>query len=231
MFKKITRQAQLLIQGTLLATLFISPVLADIANTDIPGINRSGDSYQVPADMQDWSTQDLSSLRTEHQKSLEAMRKHQLSQDAAEENMLAELLRHDLVRLSIVDVIPVLIEDYQIDGDFEQTLMGYRSTFMNELRASHNDIRSLGDYQAYDFRFAAVYMSMLYAFDSNPEFYQRLKSDMVNDATPIGRYRLSIDESYLSVKQASEKMDTIHQLNDLEKVIVALDSELERRKR
>ena len=74
-------------------------------------------------------------------------------------------------------------------------------------------------------------MSMLYAFDSNPEFYQRLKSDMVNDATPIGRYRLSIDESYLSVKQASEKMDTIHQLNDLEKVIVALDSELERRKR
>ncbi|RCL46666.1 MAG: hypothetical protein DBW91_01740 [Candidatus Thioglobus sp.] len=231
MFKKITQQAQLLIQGTLLATLFISPVLADIANTDIPGINRSGDSYQVPADMQDWSTQDLSSLRTEHQKSLEAMRKHQLSQDAAEENMLAELLRHDLVRLSIVDVIPVLIEDYQIDGDFKHTLMGYRSTFMNELRASHDDIRSLGDYQAYDFRFAAVYMSMLYAFDSNPEFYQRLKSDMVNDATPIGRYRLSIDESYLSVKQASEKMDTIHQLNDLEKVIVALDSELERRKR
>ncbi len=231
MFKKITPQAQLLILGTFLTTLFALPSLADIANTDIPGINRSGDSYQVPENIEEWSTQDVTSLRTEHQKSLEAMRKHQLSQDAAEENMLAELLRHDLVRLSIVDVIPVLIEDYQIEGDFKKTLMGYRSTFMNELKASHDGIRSLGDYQAYDFRFAAVYMSMLYAFDSNPEFYQQLKSDMINDTTPIGRYRLSIDESYLSVKQASEKMDAIHQLNDLEKVIVALDSELERRNR
>ena len=207
------------------------PSMADFANTDIPGINRSGSSYQVPEDIQDWSTHDVSSLRTEHQKSLDAMRKNQLSQEVAEENMLAELLRHDLVRLSIADVIPVLIEDYQIEGDFKETLMGYRSTFINELKASHDDVRSLGDYQAYDFRFAAVYMSMLYAFDNNPEFYARLKSDMVDAETPIGSYRQSIDESYIAVKQASDNMETIHQLNDLERVIVALDSELERRNR
>ena len=109
--------------------------------------------------------------------------------------------------------------------------MGYRSTFINELKASHDDVRSLGDYQAYDFRFAAVYMSMLYAFDNNPEFYARLKSDMVDAETPIGSYRQSIDESYIAVKQASDNMETIHQLNDLERVIVALDSELERRNR
>lgn len=231
MLMKIAQQARLLIMGMFVLTLCVAPSLADVANTDIPGINRGSVNYQLPEDIEGWSTQDVSSLRSQHQKSLDALRKDQIDLDVAKKNMLTELLRHDLVRLSIAEVIPVLIKDYQIEGDFKQTLMGYRATFMDDLKPSHDNIASLGDYQAYDFRFAAVYMSMLYAFDNNQEFYLRLKSDMVDENTTIGRYRKTIDDSYLSVKQASEKLDAIHQLHDLEKVIVALDSELERRSR
>ena len=231
MLIKIAQQARLLIMGMLVLTLLVAPSLADVANTDIPGIHRASVNYQLPEDIEGWSTQEVSSLRSQHQKSLDELSKDQIDLDEAKKNMLAELLRHDLVRLSIAEVIPVLIKDYQIEGDFKQTLMGYRATFMDDLKLNHDNITSLADYQAYDFRFAAVYMSMLYAFDNNQEFYLRLKSDMVDENTTIGRYRKAIDDSYLGVKQASEKLDAIHQLHDLEKVIIALDSELERRSR
>lgn len=215
--------------GTAMLVSFSSVSLADSGKSNIPGIDRASVSYEVPADLNSWSTHEVSSLRDEHQQNLDQIRQNQTSRDQADAHMLSELLRHDMVRLSIVDVIPALIEEYQIEGDFKDLLMGYRDTFKVELMANHNEIQSLGDYQSYDFRFAAVYMSMIYAFDNNPEFYQRLKSDMMLEDSVIGRYRNAIDESYLGVKAASEVIDSFHIVNDLEKVIVALDSELEKR--
>lgn len=215
--------------GTAMLVSFSSVSLADSGKSNIPGIDRASVSYEVPADLNSWSTHEVSSLRDEHQQNLDQIRQNQTSRDQADAHMLSELLRHDMVRLSIVDVIPALIEEYQIEGDFKDLLMGYRDTFKVELMADHQEIQSLGDYQSYDFRFAAVYMSMIYAFDDNPEFYQRLKSDMVLEDSVIGRYRNAIDESYLGVKAASEVIDSFHIVNDLEKVIVALDSELEKR--
>jgi len=215
--------------GTAMLVSFSSVSLADSGKSNIPGIDRASVSYEVPADLNSWSTHEVSSLRDEHQQNLDQIRQNQTSRDQADAHMLSELLRHDMVRLSIVDVIPALIEEYQIEGDFKDLLMGYRDTFKVELMANHNEIQSLGDYQSYDFRFAAVYMSMIYAFDDNPEFYQRLKSDMMLEDSVIGRYRNAIDESYLGVKAASEVIDSFHIVNDLEKVIVALDSELEKR--
>lgn len=215
--------------GTAMLVSFSSVSLADSGKSNIPGIDRASVSYEVPADLNSWSTHEVSSLRDEHQQNLDQIRQNQTSRDQADAHMLSELLRHDMVRLSIVDVIPALIEEYQIEGDFKDLLMGYRDTFKVELMADHQEIQSLGDYQSYDFRFAAVYMSMIYAFDDNPEFYQRLKSDMMLEDSVIGRYRNAIDESYLGVKAASEVIDSFHIVNDLEKVIVALDSELEKR--
>ena len=208
---------------------FSSLSMSDSGKSNIPGIDRASISYKVPADLDRLSTNEVSSLRDEHQENLDQIRQNQTSRDEADAHMLSELLRHDMVRLSIVDVIPALIEEYQIEGDFKNLLMGYRDTFKVELMADHNEIQSLGDYQSYDFRFAAVYMSMIYAFDDNPEFYQRLKSDMMLEDSIIGRYRNAIDESYLSVKAASQVIDSFHIVSDLEKVIVALDSELEKR--
>jgi hypothetical protein len=51
----------------------------------------------------------------------------------------------------------------------------------------------------------------------------------VDDST-IGRYRIAIDDSYMSVKAASEVMESFHIVSDLENVIVALDTELNKRK-
>ena len=143
--------------------------------------------------------------------------------------MLKELLAHDAVRLSIADVIPELIEDYNIEGKFKDTLLGYRSTFTDELMAGHAAVRTLKDYQSYDFRFAAVYMSMLFSFQDHPEFYQRLKADMADAATAIGGYRKSLDDSYQGVEKARAEIDKLASTEDIEKVIAALSAELAKR--
>ena len=46
---------------------------------------------------------------------------------------------------------------------------------------------------------------------------------------PIGKYRKNLDSSYGGVAQAKKQMDMIHSTEDLQKVIDALDQELERR--
>ena len=72
-------------------------------------------------------------------------------------------------------------------------------------------------------------MSMLYAFQKYPDFYERLKVDMVNVGTSIGSYKKTLDESYTGVKQARAEMDMMKSSDDIKKVITALDGELARR--
>ena len=157
------------------------------------------------------------------------MRNDAEAKELAEQHMLEQLMLHDDARLSITEVIPQLIEDYAIEGKFKDTLLGYRSTFTDEIVESRKNVENLQDYQSYDFRFTAVYMSMLFAFLEHPEFYDRLKKDMEDGNTAIGKYRKNLDSSYGGVAQAKKQMDMIHSTEDLQKVIDALDQELERR--
>ena len=216
--------------GLLAITLMGSAtVFADGSTHKIPGIDREVSAYKVPDNLRSMSTEEVASLRTQHQQDLEEMRNGIDSKEHAEQYMFEQLMSHDEVRLSITEVIPQLIEDYAIEGKFKDTLLGYRSTFTGEITNSRENVENLQDYQSYDFRFTAVYMSMLFAFQEHPEFYKRLKEDMVDDDTAIGGYRKMLDNSYGRVAKAKEKIDVIHSSENLEEVIHALDQELARR--
>jgi hypothetical protein len=215
----------------LLATsvFYINLANADGGQSNIPGVTLKTKSYAVPENISAMSTDEVSDLRDAHQKELDMAHKAVAEKQVVEENMLNELMKHDLVRLEIIDVIPQLIEDYDIEGKFKKTLMGYRSTFADEVMESRKNVESLGDYQSYDFRFAAVYMSMLFAFQEHPEFYERLKVDMKEDDTPIGAYRKKLDDSYDGVDEARIQMDLVNNVDDIENLVTALDAELARR--
>ena len=193
------------------------------------GLTKQAPAYSVPNNLTDLSTEEVENLRASHSSDLENLNNSTNAKQAAEDKMLKELLDHDLVRLSITDVIPNLIEEYEIDGEFKDTLLSYRSTFLDELMATRENIGSLRDYQSYDFRFAAVYMSMLFSFQEHPDFYERLKKDMLDDKTSIGGYRQLLDDSYGGVEKAREEMNAVNSTEDLQKVIIALDEELARR--
>ena len=215
--------------GLLMFLLAVNPLYADGSTHRIPGIDRQV-SYRVPANLTSLSTQQLENMRASHHRDLARLKNTADSaRQQAEDNMLKELLAHDLVRLSIADVIPGLIEDYNIEGKFKDTLLGYRSTFTGELMASRATVKTLKDYQSYDFRFAAVYMSMLFSFQEHPEFYKRLKADMVNATTAIGGYRKLLDDSYQGVEKARVEIDQLGSTEDIEKVIAALSEELAKR--
>ncbi len=185
--------------------------------------------YTVPENLESLSVEEIADMRASHQLDLEKTTADANAEQKAEEKLFNQLMEHDLVRLTIADVISEMIVDYEIDGEFKETLLGYKSTFSVDMMESRAVVHDLEDYPSYDFRFAAVYMSMLYSFQKYPDFYERLKEDMVNEETSIGSYKKILDESYSSVKQARAEMDMMKSGGDLKKVIAALDSELARR--
>lgn len=185
--------------------------------------------FAVPENLATLSTEEISELRQSHALSLKKTASNEDEIHRAEEKLYHQLMDHDLVRLSIADVILKLIKEYEIEGEFKDTLMGYQSTFAVDMVENREAVASLADYPSYDFRFAAAYMSMLYAFQRYPDFYDRLKKDMVDENSHIGVYKKELDESYASVKQARAEMDFVKSGKDIEKVIAALDDELARR--
>ena len=185
--------------------------------------------YTVPDNLDSLSTEEIAEMRAARQHDLEKTAADASAEKKAEEKLFSQLMEHDLVRLTIADVISEIIADYKIDGEFKETLLGYQSTFAVDMLENRNVVHNLEDYPSYDFRFAAVYMSMLYAFQKYPNFYEQLKVDMIDEETSIGSYKKTLDESYVSVKQARAEMDMIKSSGDIKKVIAALDSELEKR--
>jgi len=185
--------------------------------------------FIVPDNLDSLTTEEITDMRAARQRDLEKTAADEDAEQKAEEKLFEQLMTHDLVRLTIADVISEMIIDYKIDGEFKETLLGYRSTFAEDMMESRAVVHGLEDYPSYDFRFAAVYMSMLYAFQEYPDFYERMKEDMVNEETSIGSYKKTLDDSYDSVKQARAEMDMMKSGDDIKKVIAALDSELARR--
>ena len=185
--------------------------------------------YTVPDNLDSLSTEEIADMRAARQRDLEKTAANAEAEREAEEKLFKQLMDHDLVRLTIADVISKVIADYNIEGEFKKTLLGYQSTFAVDMMENRAVVHDLEDYPSYDFRFAAVYMSMLYAFQKYPDFYERLKVDMVNEETSIGSYKKTLDDSYGNVKQARAEMDMMKSGDDIKKVITALDSELARR--
>lgn len=214
---------------SLLSILLISAVFGSAAVADGGMPIQDTVVYKVPENLASMSTEDIQDMRDARQQDLEKTEADANAEQKAEEKLFEQLMDHDLVRLSIADVISELISEYKIDGEFKDTLLGYRNTFSEDLMASRASVENLEDYPSYDFRFAAVYMSMLYSFQKYPDFYERLKVDMVNEQTPIGSYKKTLDESYGGVVKARAEMDFMKSSDDLKKVIAALDEELARR--
>ena len=97
--------------------------------------------YTVPENLASLSTEEITDLRAAHQRDLEKTTASVDAEKNAEDELFEQLMAHDLVRLSIADVIPKLINDYEIEGEFKKTLLGYRSTFAEELMASRDKCR------------------------------------------------------------------------------------------
>ncbi len=226
------RKIQLIYAGLwIVLMLFISSAsFAGGETIKSPILDRVKVLHKVPKNLDSLSLQQLHAERNTRQRDLEVIRQASDEPEVAKQQLLETIMAHDDVRLKIAEVIPVMIEDYKIDGKFRDSLMGYRNTFEVDMREARKDVHTIGDYKSYDFRFSAVYMSMMFKFNENPEFHKRLVTDMQDSDTAIGGYKKELDESYAKVEHDKYLIQNIYSVNELEQAIAAIDEEISKRK-
>ena len=196
-----------------------------------PILDRVEVIYKAPENIESLSIEELQAERAVCVRDLSVIKEASDEPDVAKQKLLQTILEHDDKRLEIVNVIPVLIDEYQIEGEFRDSLLGYRQTFDVDIRNARQHVHTLDDYKSYDFRFSAVYMSMMFKFTENPEFHARMVEDMKDQNTAIGKYRKELDESYAQVEHDKYLVQNIYSINELEQVIGIIDEEITKRSR
>jgi len=187
--------------------------------------------HKAPENMQELSLEQLQSEKQARQRDLSVIKQASDEPKVAKQKLLKTILEHDDQRLEIANVIPVLIKEYEIEGDFKKALLGYSETFNVDMREARKDVHTIEDYKSYDFRFSAVYMSMMFKFNENESFHERLKVDMKNKESAIGVYLQELDASYAKVAHDKYLIQDIYSTNELEQAIDLIDAEIAKRKK
>lgn len=226
------RKKQLIHAGICVAVmLFMSPIsFAGGETIKSPILDRLEVLHKVPENLDTLSLQQLNSERESRQRDLDVIRQASDEPEVAKQQLLETILAHDEVRLKIAQVIPMMVDDYKIEGKLRDSLLGYSNTFEVDMREARKDVHSIDDYKSYDFRFSAVYMSMMFKFNENPDFHKRLVTDMQDSNTAIGGYKKELDESYAKVEQDRYLIQSIYSVNELEQAIAAIEEEISKRK-
>ena len=196
-----------------------------------PILDRVKVLHKVPDNLDSLSMEQLQSERNTRQRDLEVIQQASDEPEVAKQRLLETIMAHDDVRLTIAEVIPVMVKDYDIDGKLRDSLLGYSNTFEVDMREARKDVHTIEDYKSYDFRFSAVYMSMMFKFNENPDFHKRLVVDMENPETHIGKYRKQLNESYAKVEHDKYLIQNIYSVNELEQAIAAIDEEISKRQK
>ncbi len=203
--------------------------LAGGETTKSPILDRVEVIYTAPENLKELSIEELQAEKAARIRDLSIIKEASDEPDVAKQKLLKSILEHDDKRLLIVEVILQLIEEYQIQGDFRDALLGYRNTFDVDVRDARKHVHTLDDYKSYDFRFSAVYMAMMFKFNENPEFHKKMLADLQDPNTTIGKYRKELDESYAKVEHDKYLIQNIYSVNELEHSIAQIDEEISMR--
>ena len=214
--------------GFLVLAAVSSPGLAGGETVKSPILDRTEVVYSAPENLDQLTLEELQAEKAVRTQDLVAIQQAS-DTDVARQKLLEIIFEHDDKRLQIVKVIPGLIDEYQIEGEFRNALLGYRDTFDVDIRDARKHVHTLDDYKSYDFRFSAVYMSMMFKFSENPEFQKRMASDMRNPDTLVGRYQKELSESYAKVERNKDLLQDSHSINELENAIEIIEEEISRR--
>ncbi len=216
---------------SILALLLIGQLsLAGGETTKSPILDRVEVIHKAPENLEALSMEELEIERSVRMRHISAIKQVSDKPDVARQKLLKTILEHDDKRLQIADVIAKLVDEYQIEGALREALLGYRETFNTEMRDARKYVQTLDDYKSYDFRFSAVYMSMLFKFNESPQLHKRLVADMGDENTTIGKYRQELDESYAKIERDKWLLQDLYSINELEQAIAAIDKEISQRK-
>lgn len=219
------------IRGLVFLQLAVASILGFAGGETVksPILDRIEMIYSAPSDLGQMNLKQLEAEKAARIQDLAVIQRMSGAPDIARQKFLEIIFEHDDKRLRIVEVIPGLIEKYQITGEFRTALLGYRDTFDRVIRDARNHVHDLEDYKSYDFRFSAVYMSMMFKFSENPEIQKRIIADMKNPDTLIGRYQKEMADSYSKVEDNRYLVQDSYSIEELERAIAVIEDEITRR--
>ena len=211
--------------GILLATLSLCayaegepphPVV-DIPRTAMPSTES----------LQDSTISELRTQRETYAKQLDAA--SAASTEELEERLLQALLVYDAERIQIIDMIPEMIEQYEVEGTLKEDLMNFRATLTKIVEELRPEVTSLQKYKPYDFRLGISYAAMMTIMQRKQDIRDRMLQDHEDPETMLGRHSQRLQQTYRAVREARERLELGYQTETLKEQIERIDTELRRR--
>ena len=159
----------------------------------------------------------------------------QLDEDVAptaqlESRLLAALLAYDDERVRIVELIPQLIELYELDAEFAEDLMNFRDTMARIVAELKPNVTSLQSYKPYDFRMGISFVALMTIMQEQQAVRTRMLSDQEDPDTLLGQYYRQTRSHYRAVEEARGRLEHGYRAEDLKAQIKRIDAELQRRR-
>ena len=146
-----------------------------------------------------------------------------------EERLLQALLVYDDERIRIIDLIPRMIEQYEVEGTLKEDLMSFRSTLVKIVEELRPEVTTLQKYKPYDFRLGVSYAAMMTIMQRKQEVRDRMLRDQEDPGTMLGQHSQRLRETYRAVEEARERLEASYRTETLRERIDRIDSELRRR--
>ena len=143
--------------------------------------------------------------------------------------MLQALLVYDDERIQIIDMIPKIIKQYEVEGTLREDLMNFRGALVKIVEELRPEVTTLQRYKPYDFRLGVSYAAMMTIMQRKQEVRDRMLQDHKNPETMLGRHSQRLKETYRLVQEARERLELRYQAETLKEQIDRIDTELRRR--
>ncbi len=208
----------------------VSNVFADSMHYKHSASNITNSVSIFPNNLKEITYTKLKSLKRELESKSDPLLQTQNALNSSEKKLLNSLFAYDNVRLQIAEVIIDLVEEYNVTGNYKKKLLGYSTTFNSRIKPARNNVRTLDEYKAYDKHFAVAYISLLYTFKENPDFYENYMRDINNLESTIGKYIKQLATAYGELEKSQHEYVSILTAQKNKELIVKIDNEIKIRK-
>lgn len=152
-----------------------------------------------------------------------------LSIEELEKQLLHALLVYDDERIQIIDLIPKIIEQYEVEGTLREDLMNFRRTLIKIVEELRPEVTTLQRYKPYDFRLGVSYAAMMTILQRKQEVRDRMLQDHEDPETMLGQHSQRLRKTYRAVEEARQQLELGYQTETLKEQIDRIDTELRRR--
>ena len=194
-----------------------------IIDKPVPGYTRTEQLSEMPLEQ-------LVKLRDDYLAEKKTLNKIVAKTHKNDQHLIDKLIAYDRERLRIIEVIPVLIEDYDIEPPLSESLLRYAKTFENLDKQYKGQLKTLDDYRSYDFRLGMAYLSMMTSIQEQTDLYQHMHADMEDENTAIGAYIKQLNVAYVEVEKASDDIGELNTIRHLNRELDRIEQELKSRR-